>query len=488
MPDESKVHPDTDENGLNRSITNSISFVNKKYLSIQNIALYIGAGLSFFDMGFDLIMIREFTNTGQGGFANATAVTVALSISCQLLVAYGNNIKRGKRVVLREMLYVIMLVKPGVDIFRVVSKQKQAANSAFNPHLEMLATKMIELFAECIPGAIIQVMAFVSGQQSTLAIMSLASSIFTAAFIAASIAIEKDVDKECRRLSPDVYGFVPLESRWRTVCVCLIIFMLCAVQLTAKAFACALCAIESNAILAIYLVGDIFVMFAIKLTRCDFTYWPPTDSSWLRNLVSFIARVITKVIVDFTGSPLYRHPYEMGGFYYSFTLISTPFVCFYFGSRYLAHVEDEEVQASLPSIFSSEQVYGSIGALSVLQLISFISLLKIMPKKYRSTFYSLKTGSRYCCELFQKTREDSCKIHIFGNCKSYWEPVQSEVRVWLNDRLPTWINESPEWFDDQIKSTIPDELLDNPSILKKIRGAEVEKIRERRKSSIMQLR
>jgi hypothetical protein len=214
----------------------------------------------------------------------------------------------------------------------------------------------------------------------------------------------------------------------------------------------------------------------------------PLDNSFLRNFASFIIRTAVKVVLDFTGTPHFRHPYEMGGFYYSFTLISTPVVCFYLGSRYLAHVEDEEVQASLPYVFSSEQVYGSIGALSVLQLISFIALLTIIPSKYRSTFYSLKTGSQFCCELFQNTSEDSAKIKVFTKYKGHWEPIESEVRVWLNERLPTWIDESPEWFDDQVKSMIPDELVDDKAILIKIRSTEVENIRESRRSSIVPLR
>jgi hypothetical protein len=343
----------------------------------------------------------------------------------------------------------------------------------------MTCTKCAELFAECIPGAIIQAIAFVSGKQSTVALLSLASSILTAAFIAASISIEKDIDKDGRIRSPDFYGFVPLESRWRTVCVCLVVFVLCAAQVTAKVFAFALCTVYSQTVLAAYLVVDMFLMFSIKVARRDFTYWVPIDNNFLRNLASFLVRTMVKVITDYTGSPHFRHPFEMGGFYYSFTLISTPVVCFYFGSGYLAHVEDEDVQESLSYVFSSKQVYASIGALSVLQLIIFITLLVIIPSKYRSTFLSFKTGSQFSCESFQNKVGDSLKIDVFNQYKGHWEPIKSDVRVWLNERLPTWLSEAPEWFNDQVKSMIPDELVEDPSILTKIRSTEVEKIREK---------
>lgn len=53
-----------------------------------------------------------------------------------------------------------------------------------------------------------------------------------------------------------------------------------------------------------------------------------------------------------------------------------------------------------------------------------------------------------------------------------------------NERLPVWISEQLEWFNDQVKAKIPDRFVKDPEILKKIRGVEVEKIQERRRSSI----
>ena len=87
--------------------------------------------------------------------------------------------------------------------------------------------------------------------------------------------------------------------------------------------------------------------------------------------------------MDFTGSPLFRHPHEMGGGYYSFTLLTTPIVCLYIGSRYLAHVEDEAVQATLSHVFTNVEVYGGLGALAILQLSCFGLFLALIPKKYR---------------------------------------------------------------------------------------------------------
>lgn len=84
--------------------------------------------------------------------------------------------------------FFLTFVKPGVDVYRVITKQKIALNALVNPASEMVLCKRFELFAECIPGALIQAMAFVSnGEHSAISILSLTSSILTAAFISTSI-------------------------------------------------------------------------------------------------------------------------------------------------------------------------------------------------------------------------------------------------------------------------------------------------------------
>lgn len=83
-------------------------------------------------------------------------------------------------------------------------------------------------------------MAFVNGQHSYLTVTSLASSILTAAFISASITIEKDIDELGRMNIPLFYGLVKLESKIQTAAVCLLVMTIAACQLASKAFAISL--------------------------------------------------------------------------------------------------------------------------------------------------------------------------------------------------------------------------------------------------------
>lgn len=61
-----------------------------------------------------------------------------------------------------------------------------------------------------------------------------------------------------------------------------------------------------------------------------------------------------------------RHPYELGGLYFTFTILTTPLVCLYFGTRYLAFVEDSADDETF--VLRSFQVYVAIRTLATLSI------------------------------------------------------------------------------------------------------------------------
>ena len=73
------------------------------------------------------------------------------------------------------------------------------------------------MFAEAIPGVIIQLSAILSaGVASPAAIVSLAISALTAGFTSATISFDMDTDTMQRKNNPEFYGFVPDSARRRT--------------------------------------------------------------------------------------------------------------------------------------------------------------------------------------------------------------------------------------------------------------------------------
>ncbi|GMH79460.1 hypothetical protein TL16_g08152 [Triparma laevis f. inornata] len=356
----------------------SLSIQITKFNNLSHIALLLGAFMSFADLVFDITMINEYMGYDMNS-AIATIVTVLLSLFLQCVVVYVTHKKRKRVEILREMFYVLTFIKPGVDVYRVVTKQPQPAGASLTPLDEMIYLRGIELFSECIPGetgededdhdaavdefltprfagCLIQTTAFVMVKQTNIAGLSLGTSILTAAFISASMSIEKDANRECRKRFPNFYGFIPLDSLWRSVAVCLLVFLIAFAQLSAKVFACALCSAESITVLAIYLVVDVCILYAFKIIRNDFLYWIPTKNMVGSVLLAMLARLTFKWSLDFTAVLQARHPYELGGAYFAFTMISTPIVCLYFGYRYLEYVEGEDVQDDLNYVFAKEQV------------------------------------------------------------------------------------------------------------------------------------
>lgn len=151
----------------------------------------------------------------------------------------------------------------------------------------------------------------------------------------------------------------------------------------------------------------------------------------------------------------------------------------------MAYLEDEEVALALNYVFTSEQIYGGLGLLTIVELSSFAIFMYIIPLTHKVTFWSTQTASQYTCSNFLELTDDNAKIELFTNHASFRSPIEYEVKTWLNERLPVWISEEPEWFDDQRKATVPDDYVKDPVMLKKIRGIEVEKIRERRRTSLV---
>ena len=83
--------------------------------------------------------------------------------------------------------------------------------------LPKVHTKAIEMFAEAIPGTIIQLSAILSvGVASSAAIVSLIISALTTGFTSATISFDMDTDQVMRKSNPEFYGYVPDSAKKRT--------------------------------------------------------------------------------------------------------------------------------------------------------------------------------------------------------------------------------------------------------------------------------
>ena len=77
--------------------------------------------------------------------------------------------------------------------------------------------------------------------------------------------------------------------------------------------------------------------------------------------------------------------------------------------------------------------------------------------QYRHTFYSFETGGQMKRRVFLEGT-DVIKAEIFASNKGYRKPIDNKVATWVKEGWATWEEEKPEWFTDQWKSTVPEDM------------------------------
>ncbi|GMH85642.1 hypothetical protein TrVE_jg6354 [Triparma verrucosa] len=224
--------------------------------------LMFGAVLSISDTLTDIILIYTYFPKSESGFVIASSSCLLLNITIQLyltvFVQYRNHSWRRR---LTESVYILTFVKPGIDVYRVVNGSEAEVGSVYNPKMELSMMRTTELVCESIPFTLILTYAFLTGnirEEPVAAIFSFIVSVCSSAFISAGISFDWDADKTSRATVPNFYGFTP-DNTMKKVKVFTCMFVISACQLTTKALAYSLCAIQS--------VYTVFAYFGIDMAK-----------------------------------------------------------------------------------------------------------------------------------------------------------------------------------------------------------------------------
>ena len=146
-------------------------------------------------------------------------------------------------------------------------------------------------------------------------------SALSVGFISATISYDYDTDPEKRKLSPEFYGFVPAKASDRTIVFSsMVVFS--SGMLLIRCMTIIILALLGSRWVALYIGADLGLYLTVKIMRGDFWYWVPVGGS-VEILSSMLGRILVKLIGDFTSIVQFRHPYELGGFYWAFGLVLT---------------------------------------------------------------------------------------------------------------------------------------------------------------------
>jgi hypothetical protein len=202
-----------------------------------------------------------------------------------------------------------------------------------------------------------------------------------------------------------------------------------------------------------YLAGDTGLFFVLKIAIGDFHYWVPFEGAF-SILASFFFRVVDKVVTDATGLIQFRHPYQLGGAYWTGNMliaVASSFAALYI---YFEGLKSNDGDAAI----SEQSAWGLMLLLSGAWAVNFGLFLLVMKKKYRKTFFSTKLGKHVTMERFASP-DESVKATIFKKNRKHWEKIEPDVKAWVQGGWERWEEEQPEWFDDVFRARVDDGML-----------------------------
>ena len=149
------------------------------------------------------------------------------------------------------------------------------------------------------------------------------------------------------------------------------------------------------------MAGDMVLNLLQKVARGDFHYWmwrtfPSLGAldcacgrlwgvgapHWnpINGAPGLLVRVMAKTVTDFTGVIQFRHPYEVGGLYWTVSMFLVLLASFASVWIYTKNDRDKEIEEGT--------AWALVGYLGGGWLTTFGSLLLLMKKKYRGTFFT----------------------------------------------------------------------------------------------------
>ena len=169
----------------------------------------------------------------------------------------------------------------------------------------------------------------------------------------------------------------------------------------------------------------------------------------------------------------FRHPNEVGGIYWLLgfvvSIASLPLAIIYHESK----VGDKVI---------TEIAWNACIVLTLSTISVFALFFAIINKEYRRTFYSTERGKDLAMRRFLNNSDDATKADaIFPNNKRFWIEIEDLVEEWVRKNWERWMEEEPEWLDENLKAMVPLSMIPNVEDKKEIEYLQ----RERRRSSLL---
>jgi len=278
--------------------------VAKHLLASSNMGLAkrvtLGALLSIMDMITDAGVINTYRASGKTSEATSLIAMIGSSLAAQLLMTYGQNKKKSKWVILRELAFVVAFLKPAVDAYRVATGYEDK-DSTVNPLDEMVIGKMIELAFESVPGSLLQAYMFINSPEKTMFLLiSILISTLTTGFSSAMISYDMDVSVANRKEVPLFYGYIKDGSTERGITFVLLI-LLASLHNLSRTIGTALLLSVSKELTFGIILAELVLYHIYKIVRRDYVVWVVGIEGGLKWVGAVFFHTIFKILLDYTG-------------------------------------------------------------------------------------------------------------------------------------------------------------------------------------------
>ena len=158
-----------------------------------------------------------------------------------------------------------------------------------------------------------------------------------------------------------------------------------------------------------------------------------------------------KAVSDFTSVVQFRHPNEVGGAQWSFSQLMNVAALFI-----ALHLADAE------GVFGVHMVtFWRLGfVIAGSSALGFAVFFRSINSEYIYTFFSFETAGQMTVRAFQVHSDDALKAEaIFSNNVNQWKGIRGEVKEWVWESWPGWMEEKPAWLNEKMRSMIPVDMM-----------------------------
>ena len=231
----------------------------------------IGAIVSVADLFTDLLVLKQFWEGGDEmmGYRNAQLASVCVALFLHLLLVYMTYVKKGAKRVMKESLIVVTGMKAPWDAYKVAAGKEKEKDTYVDPMLELTGSKLAEMFAESIPGILIQTSAILSTSEAgrevtSTAYVSILLSILTTGYVSATLSYDFDTDPQRRAFNPEFYGYVS-DSALKRVFTLMSMMIISSSMVLMKSILFISLGRIATMLILVYVVGDMLMYLGYKV-------------------------------------------------------------------------------------------------------------------------------------------------------------------------------------------------------------------------------